>query len=84
MSQSTVIVGAVVLAFLMFITVKGELPEYIGLFTLQRGKTYLRKEQASFDPGNALALGDELLGLWDGYASSGGTSNDAYSSQQEI
>lgn len=36
MSQSNVIAGALVIAFLMFITVRGELPQYVELFTVKR------------------------------------------------
>lgn len=36
MTQSNVIAGALVVAFLMFITVRGELPEYIRLFVKKR------------------------------------------------
>ena len=31
MSQGTIIVGAVVLSFFVFITAKGQLPQYLGL-----------------------------------------------------
>jgi hypothetical protein len=32
MSQSTVIVGALFIAFVVFITLRGELPSYIAVF----------------------------------------------------
>jgi hypothetical protein len=37
MTQSNIIAGALVGGFIVFITVRGELPDYIGLFSAQRG-----------------------------------------------
>lgn len=64
MSQSSVIAGALVIAFLMFITVRGELPQYIDLFTVKRRpqKTKTSNGGGKSDGEMLLEYGSELLG----------------------
>lgn len=58
MGQSNVIAGALALAFLLYITVKGELPEYLNLF---KYKKHVNPSTQSSDSGGGLfgnILGD--------------------------
>jgi hypothetical protein len=48
MTQSNIIAGALVGGFIVFITVRGELPDYIGLFTKKRTSTKGGKKGSFF------------------------------------
>lgn len=84
MPQSNVIAGALLIGFVVFITVKGELPEYIGLFTLKRkepkhAKGHVDSNGGGFDPNEIAQMFGDGSGGDSGSFSSDFDSNDASS-----
>lgn len=61
MRQSTIIFGAIVFAFIVYITLRGQLQSYLSLFTKKSGETLEAGASNAGDDVNAASRVDEIV-----------------------